>query len=93
MGKLSAATVLKIFMDSFVVYLGEALKRSHMLQKKGEKEVNVAVVGADSILCKPFLSNEVVEKKFFCLEKFLGKGFADDGNILLARKEKRPVQP
>jgi len=31
-----------------------------------------------------------MEKKFFCLEKFLGKGFAGDGNILLAGKEKTP---
>jgi len=57
MGKLSAATVLEILMDSFVVYLRKALKRSRMLQKKREKEVDITVIGADSIVCKPFLSN------------------------------------
>lgn len=92
MGKLSAAALFEEFVDGFVVDLGEALNSPHVLQEKGEEEVDVSVVGLDGVLGKSFLSDQVVEKKFFGLEKLLGKGFAGDGNILLARKEKRPVQ-
>ena len=77
-------------MDGFVVDLDEILDPSHVLQEEGEKEVDVTVVSLDGILCKSFLGDQVVEKKFLCLEKFLGKGLAVDGNILLARKRKTP---
>lgn len=92
MRKLSATALFEEFVDGFVVDLGETLNPSHVLQEKGEEEVDVTVVSLDGILCKSFLGNQVVEKNFLCLEKLLGKGLAVDGNILLARKEKRPVQ-
>lgn len=92
MGKLPAAALFEEFVDSFVVDLSEALDPSHVLQEKGKKEVDVTIVSLGGILSKSFLGDKVVKKKFFYLEKFLGKGLADDGNILLARKEKRPVQ-
>ncbi len=80
------------FMDSFVIYLSKFLDPSHMLRNKRKKEVDIAVVGLDGVFSKPFFSDQVVEKKFFCLKKFLGKRFAVDDRVPPMRKEKRPVQ-
>ncbi len=91
-GKLPVAALFEEFVDGFVVDLGEALYPPHVLQEEGEEEVDISVVSLDGIFCKSFLGNQVVEEKFLYLKKFLGKGFADNGNILLMRKEKRPVQ-
>lgn len=92
MGKFSVVALFEEFVNSLVVDLSEALDPSHVLQEKGKKEVDVTVVSLNGILSKSLLGYQVVEKKLFCLEKLLGKGLADNGNILLAGKEKRPVQ-
>jgi hypothetical protein len=46
----------------------------------------------DGVFCKPFFRDQVVEKKLFCLKKFLGKRFAVDDRVPPVGKEKRPVQ-
>ena len=80
------------FLDSLFIYLSKLLDPSHMLRDKRKKDVDITVVGLDGIFGKPFFSNQVVEKKFFCLKKFLGKRFAVDDRVPPVGKEKRPVQ-
>ena len=69
-------------MDAIVADLSQGLYCSHALAKEGKKQVNIAVVGLDSIFCEPFFSDQVVEGKLFCGEKFFWEGLAGDSRIL-----------
>ncbi len=64
-----------------------------MLAKKRKEDVDIAVIGLDSIVCEPFFGDQVMEEELFCGEKFFGKRFAGDGRIPRGGlfKEKTPI--
>ncbi len=78
---LSTSALFHELVDAIVVDLSKVLYCSHALEKKGKEQIDIAVVGLDSILCEPFLGDQVMEEKFFRGKKLLGKGFAGDGRI------------
>jgi hypothetical protein len=69
-------------LDGFIVYLGEAVYCPHILPEKGKKKVNVTSISRNGVVCKSLLGDQVVEKEFFCREKFTGKWLAGDGDYL-----------
>lgn len=79
---LSASALFQELLDTILVDLRKGLYRPHPLKKKGEEEVDIAVVGLDGIFRKPFLGDQVMEEKFFCGKKLFGNGGAGNGRIL-----------
>jgi len=63
-------------MDDIAGYLLQGFLFS---QKKEKENINVCVVSFDGIVCKAFLSDEIMEKELFCRNKLLWKGFVGDG--------------
>jgi hypothetical protein len=79
---LSTSAVFHEFVNAIIVDLSKILYCSHASEKKGKKQVNIAVIGMHSIFCESFLGDQVMEKKLFRDDKLLGKGFAGDGRFL-----------
>lgn len=60
---MSVSALFKKTMDEVTVYL---LQRLLFFLKKEKKNINVCVVCLDSIVCKAFLGDQVMEKELFC---------------------------
>jgi len=60
---------------------GDLLQRFSFLQEKNKKEMNICVVGLNSIFCKAFFSDQIMKKDLFCRNKLLWEGFSGDGRV------------
>lgn len=66
-------------MDDATVYKGEGLFL--FLEEKSQEEVNVALIGYNTVFGKTFLGDQIVEKKLSCGNKLLWEGFTGDGRV------------
>lgn len=87
MGEVSATALFQEFFNGVAGDLGEVLNPAHVLQEEGKEKINVAGIRCDGVFSKPFLSNEIVKKEFFCLKKCGGEALANDGPVAPVSKE------
>lgn len=86
-GQLTLAALFQEEMKERGVNLVQAC--NFLLTEKGEKKINISLIGLDGIVGQAFFSNEIIEKERLGGNELLGDGLRGDGQRCIAGSRKR----